>query len=246
LALTGKVILITGASHRIGACVAEHLHDAGANIVIHYRSSEAGANALKEKLEQKRPNSAATVQGDLLDSSHIEEFAYKAHAVWDRLDGLINNASSFYPTPVGSIDEQQWDDLIGSNVKGPLFLSQAVAPYLKQHNGAIVNMVDIHAERPLKEHPVYCIAKAGIAMMTRSLALELGPEVRVNGVAPGAILWPENEMDQATKDKIISRTFLKRSGSPDDIAKTILFLMRDADYITGQIIAVDAGRSQNA
>jgi len=159
------------------------------------------------------------------------------------LDILVNNASSFYPTPVGNVTEEQWDDLMGSNLKAPFFLSQAVAPYLKKQQGCIVNIVDIHAQRPMAEHSVYNMAKAGLEMQVKTLAYELGPEIRVNGIAPGAIMWPENEMDEMAKKRIISRTYLKRKGSPEDIARTVLFLVRDADYVTGQVLAVDGGRS---
>ncbi|HEY0634783.1 MAG TPA: pteridine reductase [Gammaproteobacteria bacterium] len=244
--LHGKVVLITGAAHRIGATTARLLHGAGANIVLHYRQSRAGAEQLQTALIGQRANSVALVQGDLLDTARLEGIVQEAHAAWGRLDVLINNASTFYPTPVGTINVQQWDDLLGSNLKAPLFLSQAAAPYLKQARGCIVNIVDIHAERPLREYPVYSIAKAGLVMLTKSLACELGPEVRVNAIAPGAILWPEHAMDEATKAKILERTFLKRQGSPEDIARAALFLIRDADYTSGQILNVDGGRSLNS
>jgi len=244
--LDGKVVLITGAAHRIGAATAKLLHGAGANIVLHYRNSSHGAEALQAELHKTRPDSVALVQGDLLDMGRLPAIITEAHAAWGQLDVLVNNASTFYPTPVGTITEQHWNDLLGSNLKAPLFLSQAAAPFLKEQRGCIVSIVDIHAERPLREHPVYSIAKAGLVMLTKSLACELGPEVRVNAIAPGAILWPENEMDDATKTKILERTFLKRQGSPDDIARAALFLIRDADYTSGQILNVDGGRSLNS
>lgn len=244
--LQGKVVLITGAAHRIGATTARMLHGAGANIVLHYRQSKGGAETLQAELNGHRANSVVLVQGDLLDIPRLEGIVREADAAWGRLDVLINNASTFYPTPVGTITPQHWDDLLGSNLKAPLFLSQAAAPFLKQSRGCIVNIVDIHAERPLREYPVYSIAKAGLVMLTKSLACELGPEVRVNAIAPGAILWPENEMDEATKARIIDRTFLKRQGSPEDIARAALFLIRDADYTSGQILNVDGGRSLNS
>ncbi|HEY0719785.1 MAG TPA: pteridine reductase [Gammaproteobacteria bacterium] len=244
--LQGKVVLITGAAHRIGATTARLLHGAGANIVLHYRQSKAGAEQLQTALNEQRANSVALVQGDLLDMARLEEIVQEAHAAWGRLDVLINNASTFYPTPVGTITVQQWDDLLGSNLKAPLFLAQAAAQYLKQARGCIVNIVDIHAERPLREYPVYSVAKAGLVMLTKSLACELGPEVRVNAIAPGAILWPENEMDETTKAKILDRTFLKRQGNPEDIARAALFLIRDADYTSGQVLNVDGGRSLNS
>lgn len=244
--MTNKVALITGAAHRIGATVARTLHAQGMNIVIHYRSSRQGAQALQKELQAQRPDSVILLQADLLELDKLPSLVKEAHKAWGRLDVLINNASTFYPTEIGKVDETIWDDLMGSNLKAPFFLSQAVAPMLKQTQGCIVNIVDIHAERPLKAHPVYSMAKAGLAMMTKSLAGELGPEIRVNGVAPGAILWPENEMDDVTKQRIISRTFLKRQGEAMDIARTIRFLVEDAPYISGQIIAVDGGRSLNS
>ena len=242
----GRVALITGAAHRIGAQTARTLHAAGANIVLHYRNSAAGAEALQSELHAIRPDSVALVQGDLHDFATLPRIIEQAHAAWGRLDLLVNNASTFYPTPVGTVGEAEWDDLIGSNLKAPFFLAQAAAPHLKVERGCIVNIVDIHAERPLKEHPVYSMAKAGLVMMTKSLACELGPEVRVNAVAPGAILWPENEMDDATKNKILERTFLKRQGNPQDIANAVLFLARDAHYTSGHILTVDGGRSLNS
>ncbi len=244
--MENRVVLITGAAHRIGAETVRALHADGANIVIHYRNSSAGAEALKQELEQTRPNSVSLVQGDLLNINDLPRMVEEAQRAWGRLDVLINNASTFYPTAIGEITLNHWDDLIGTNLKAPLFLSQATAPYLREAKGSIVNMVDIHAERPLRGHPVYSIAKAGLVMMTQSLAAELGPEVRVNGVAPGAILWPENEMDDETKARIVSRTFLKRSGEPRNIAEAILYLVRDADYTTGTILKVDGGRSLNS
>ena len=244
--MSNKVALITGAAHRIGATVARTLHAEGMNIVIHYRSSREGAQALQQELNTQRADSVVLVQADLQETKKLTSLAKEAHKAWGRLDVLINNASTFYATPVGKIDERQWDDLMGSNLKAPLFLSQAVAPYLKASRGCIVNIVDIHADRPLKNYPVYSMAKAGLAMLTKSLAGELGPEVRVNAVAPGAILWPEHDMDEVTKQRIISRTFLKRQGDPSDIAKAIRFLVLDAPYVSGQILAVDGGRSINS
>jgi pteridine reductase len=213
------------------------------NLVIHYRNSNQAATELRNELEQNRPDSVALIQADLHQTATFDSMIQQAQSVWGQLDVLINNASTFYPTPVGSISEQNWDELIGSNLKAPLFLSQAAAPYLKQRQGNIINIVDIHADRPLKEHTVYSMAKAGLAMLTKSLARELGPEIRVNGIAPGAILWPENELNEASKEEILSRTALKRSGEPTDIANTALFLIEHAHYITGQIISVDGGRT---
>lgn len=243
--LSNKVVLITGAAHRLGATTARMLHGEGMNILLHYRHSRDAAEALQTELNDIRPDSIKLLQADLHDTPSLPGLIEEAVNAWDRLDVLINNASSFYPTPIGSVTEAQWDDLIGSNLKAPLFLSQAAAPYLRQHQGCIVSIVDIHAERPLKEFPVYSMAKAGLVMLTKSLACELGPEVRVNAVAPGAILWPEN-LGEAEKEKIISRTFLKRQGAPDDIARAILYLVRDAGYVSGQVITVDGGRSLNS
>ncbi len=244
--LENKTILITGGAHRIGAHMAKTLHQQGANIVLHYRNSKDTAESLQSDLNTQRPESVFLVQGDLLDSGNIDDIVEHTLQQADHLDVLINNASSFYPTPVGSVSEQHWDDLVGTNMKAPFFLSQAAAPHLQKQHGCIVNIVDIHAERPLRQHPVYSMAKAGLVMMTRALACELGPEVRVNAIAPGAILWPDTDMDAATREKIISRTFLKRKGDPHDIAKTALFLIKDATYMSGQVLTVDGGRSLNS
>jgi len=243
--LDNKVVLITGAAHRIGAITARTLHANGMNLILHYRSSDEAAEALRDELLSHRPDSVILIKVDLHETRKLHKFAKIAAEKWGRLDVLINNASGFYSTEIGHVSETQWDDLIGSNLKAPFFLSQAAAPYLKEQHGCIVNIVDIHAERPLKGFPVYSISKAGLVMMTKSLACELGPEIRVNAIAPGAILWPEH-LDDDDKEKIISRTFLKRKGEPEDIAKAILYLVKDAGYITGQILAVDGGRSLNS
>ena len=240
-----KCAFVTGSSKRIGAATVRLLHEANYNVIIHCRSSRQEADELANDLNKQRVNSANVIQGDLNDEKIYDTLIDQAYQCWGRLDVLINNASSFFPTPVGSITMKNWDNLVNSNMKAPLFLSQAAAPYLKKTHGCIINMIDVHGQRPMKEHPVYCAAKAGLAMLTMSLAKELGPEIRVNGVAPGAILWPENDISEATKNIILERTSLKRPGQPLDIAKTILFLVKDADYITGQIIAVDGGRSIN-
>ena len=241
--LQDQVVLITGAARRVGAELARTMHTAGANVLIHYRSSGAAATALAHELNQARPRSAAIHQAQLNEAHAPADLLRATLQEFGRLDVLINNASSFYPTPVGQITAAQWDDLMGSNLKVPLFLSQAAAPSLREQRGLIINMIDIHAMRPLKSHPVYCAAKAGLAMLTRALARELGPEIRVNGIAPGPILWPEADMDEALKHEIIDKTVLKRQGTPMDVARTALFLAKDAPYITGQIIAVDGGRS---
>lgn len=241
--LGGKWALITGAAKRIGACIAETLHGADANIVVHYRGSEDAATDLADALNDLRPDSAITIGADLVDIAALPRMIERIVEQTGRLDILINNASSFYPTPIGSITEDQWDDLIGTNLKGPLFLSQAAIPYLRKAGGTIVNMVDVHATRPLRNHPVYGPAKAGLAMLTRSLARDLAPDVRVNGVSPGAILWPDDGMSDNIKDKVLRQIPMKRAGQPGDIADCILYLVRDAGYVTGQVIAVDGGRS---
>lgn len=237
------VVLITGAAKRVGAAIARQLHAAGANILIHYRQSAAEADRLAASLNALRPGSAVTLAGDLLATETLPGLVQRAVATFGRLDVLVNNASSFYPTPFGRITEAQWDDLFGTNLKAPLFLAQAAAPHLKATRGLILNLVDIHSQRPLPDHTVYCAAKAGLAMLTRALARELGPDIRVNGIAPGPVLWPEGGLDEALQAKIISRTALRRAGSPEDIAKAALFFFKDAPYVTGQILAVDGGRS---
>jgi pteridine reductase len=241
--LTGKVALITGAAHRVGAQIARCLHGEGMDLILHYRSSEKAARSLREELQASRGESVLMLQADLHDCAGFAGLIDRVRSFRGRLDLLVNNASSFYPTPFDEATEAQWDDLIGSNLKGPFFLTREAAPLLRAAEGCVINLVDIYAERPLKDHPVYSIAKAGNAMMVKALARELGPEVRVNGIAPGAILWPEQGITEDAKDEILARTALKRAGSPRDIARTLLFLLRDADYITGQIIAVDGGRT---
>ncbi len=240
--LTGRVALVTGAAHRIGAAIARTLHAAGMNVVLHYRSSREAAERLRESLEARRAGSVRLAAADLTRFEALAPLVEEAAAAWGRLDVLVNNASTFYPTPFGTVTEAQWEELLATNLKAPFFLTQAAAPHLRETGGCVVNLVDIHAERPLPGYPVYSIAKAGLAMLTRALARELGPEVRVNGVAPGAILWPEG-MDAETKRRIIERTALKRRGDPLDVARAVLFLVREADYVTGQVLAVDGGRS---
>jgi pteridine reductase len=242
-ALANQTVLITGAARRVGAAIARAAHDAGANVVVHHRSSAAEAAALVAELNLLRAGSAHAVAGDLLDPATPARLVESALATFGGLDVLVNNASSFYPTPVGTITAGQWDDLIGSNLRAPLFLTQEAAPALRARGGLILNLIDIHGFRPLKRHPVYCAAKAGLVMLTQSLARELGPEIRVNGIAPGPVLWPESPMEPAQREAIIERTALKRAGTPADVARTALFFMCDAPYITGQILAVDGGRS---
>ncbi len=243
LSLNDNVVLVTGAARRIGAAIVTCLHRNGARVAIHYRSSADEANQLATRLNTLRADSALAVQADLLDVDGLPGLVDEVLRWGGRLDGLVNNASSFFPTPPGSITTEQWDDLMGSNLKVPLFLSQAALPYLRERRGSIVNIVDIHAQRPLRNHTVYGPAKAGLAMLTRSLAKDLAPDVRVNGVSPGAILWPDNGMTDAVKQTILDQIPLQRAGSPDDIAGCVLYLLRDATYVTGQIIVVDGGRS---
>ena len=239
------VVLVTGAARRVGAEIARTLHGAGASVAIHYRSSAAEAEALATVLNQVRPGSAAAFAADLLDMAALPQLVESVVARFGRLDALVNNASSFFATKVGAVDAAAWDDLIGSNLKAPLFLSQAAAPHLEQSGGCIVNITDIHAERPLKGYPLYGAAKAGLLGLSRALALELGPRVRVNAVAPGAIEWPQGTDDfpPSARTSIIDHTLLKRVGSPADIARTVKFLVFDAPYVTGQVINVDGGRT---
>lgn len=241
--LEGKVVLVTGAARRIGAAIARRLHGVGAKVAVHYRGSAKQAEQLAEEFNKGRADSAITLQADLLETEALPDLVAEVVDWGGRLDVLVNNASTFYPTPIGEITELHWYDLVGSNLKAPLFLSQAAAPELKKRGGVIINLVDIHAQRPLKNHPVYGPAKAGLAMLTRALAKDLAPHVRVNGVSPGAILWPEDGMSDAVKQSIINQVPLERPGDPDDIAGAVLYLVRDAGYVTGQILAVDGGRS---
>ncbi|MDD5176651.1 MAG: pteridine reductase [Sterolibacterium sp.] len=241
------VILITGAARRVGAEIARSLHAAGTRLLLHYRNSAAEAEALATELNAARPGSAACASANLCEVAQIPRLVELAIEQFGRLDALVNNASSFYATPIGGIDEAAWHDLVGSNLKGPLFLSQAAAPYLKKTQGVIVNIGDIHAERPLKNYLLYCTAKAGLLGLTRALAVELAPHVRVNAVAPGPIEWPEgsaaSDFDLAARNIIIAHTLLQREGSPADIARTVRFLIFEAPYVTGQVINVDGGRS---
>jgi pteridine reductase len=243
-ATPGPVVLVTGAARRIGAAIAQALHASGARVVLHCHRSRAEAEALRAGFEASRAGSAAIVSADLLDSAALPRLIAEAAAVFGRLDGLVNNASSFHATPLGAIAPADWDDLTGTNLRAPLLLSQAAAPHLKAARGAIVNLVDIHAERPLRDYAVYSIAKAGLAALTRSLALELAPEVRVNGVAPGAILWPEDGKHFAPgeRERITRQTPLGRTGEPAEVAGAVKYLLLDAPFVTGQILAVDGGR----
>jgi pteridine reductase len=238
-----RVALVTGASRRIGAEIVRGLHAAGYQVLLHYHRSEEAARQLAGALNADRPDSVLALRADLDDTAALDELVRRAIDAWGHLDALVNNASTFYATPLGTVTESQWDALLGSNLKAPFFLCQAAAPHLASRQGAIVNLVDIYAERPLKGYPAYSIAKAGLAALTRSLAVELAPDVRVNGVAPGAILWPEQADGGQPQADILARIPLARSGSPGDIAGAVRFLLEGAPYITGQIIAVDGGRS---
>lgn len=236
------VALITGAARRVGAVIARTLHAAGYDLALHYRHSRDEMDALIGELESARADSTLALQADLADLPRIPSLIERTIARFGRLDALINNASAFYPTPFGTITASQWDELFAGNARAPLFLAQAAAPHLKQARGAIVNIVDIYAQRPLPQHAVYCMSKATLAMATLALAQELGPEVRVNGVAPGAVLWPENK-DDADHEHILARTPLQRAGTPEDVAGAVLWLLRDAGYVTGEIVRVDGGRA---
>ncbi len=242
--LQGKAVLITGAARRVGATIARTLQAAGANVMIHYRNSEAEARALASELNSLRGGSVALVDGDLLAIRKLGKLVDATLKTFGQLDVLINNASTFYPTPVGEITEDLWEDLLGTNLKVPLFLAQAAAPALRATRGLVLNIADIHGMRPLRRYTTYSVAKAGLIMLTKSLARELGPQqVRVNAICPGPVMWPEDRTDRALQKKIIERTQLKRPGAPEDVARATLFLCADAPYVTGQILAVDGGRS---
>ena len=242
--MIGKTVLITGAAKRVGRSIARELHAAGANVVVHYRAAADTARLLVDEMNAARAGSALCVQADLLDRDALASLVEQAVAHFGRLDALVNNASSFFATPLGTIDEAAWADLVGSNFKAPLFLTQAAAPHLRQTRGAVVNITDIHAERPLAGYPLYCAAKAGLRGLTRALAIELAPEVRVNAVAPGPILWPDDvAFDEQARERIIDHTLLKHAGSPQDIARAVRFLFNDAPYVTGQVVNVDGGRT---
>jgi pteridine reductase len=241
--LKGKTALVTGAARRVGAAISCQLHAAGANLLLHYRSSAEEASRLAAALNEARPGSAATAECDLLDLTRLPWLVGEAARLFGGLDILVNNASSFYPTPLGDISELDWDDLVGTNLKAPLFLAQAAAAALHTRRGLIINLADIHGSRPLRRYPVYSIAKAGLIMLTKALARELGPHVRVNAVAPGPVLWPEDGLDRELQAQIIAGTALKRAGSPEDVARACVFFATEAPYVTGQVLAVDGGRS---
>jgi pteridine reductase len=242
-ALSGRCVLITGGARRLGAAIARRLHAGGASIALHYRSSRTEAEALVGSLNDLRPGSAATFTCDLHDLDALQAMVEGVGTHFGRIDVVVNNASSFYPTPIGSMTGEQFDDLIGTNLRAPLFLSQAAAPALRRTQGLILNMADIHGERPLRHHTIYSSAKAALIMLTRSLARELGPEIRVNAIAPGPVLWPEHGMTEELRTEIVSKTALGRSGSPEDIARAAWFFAAEAPYVTGQVLAIDGGRS---
>lgn len=242
-----QVVLITGGAKRVGADICRILHKEGANLMIHYRASAAEARALQAELNLQRPHSVAIIQGDLLNLGVLPNLVAETVNQFGRLDVLINNASSYYPTEIGDISDDHWQDLMGSNLKAPLFLSQAAASELKKNHGCIINITDMHVERPKKGYIVYSVAKAGLVTLTKSLAQELSPEVRVNAVAPGPVLWPEDnpQFNEVYRQRVISQTMLKRVGEPQDVAKAVKFLVMDAPFITGHVLAVDGGRSLN-
>lgn len=242
LELAGKTALITGAAARVGAVITRRLHRAGAHVVVHYRRSREPAVQLGAELLAQRSDSVTLVQGDLLDEKTIPDLIEQSVASTQRLDLLVNNASTYYPTPIDAATADDWDDLIGTNAKAPFFLAQAAAPYLRMHRGSIINLADIHALRPHPEHPIYCMAKAANAMLTKSLALDLAPDIRVNGIAPGAILWPDGYQTDAERQEILARIPLARPGTPDSIGAAVLYFAA-ADYVTGQVLAVDGGRT---
>lgn len=245
--MQGKVILVTGGAKRVGAAICRRVHAAGAQVAVHYRNSAQQALALQNELNALRPESALAFQADLLDLDALQQLVREVVEKFGRLDALVNNASSFYATPLAEVDEQQWHDLLGTNLRAPLFLAQAAAAELRRHHGCIVNIADIHAERPMHGHLLYSVAKAGLTALTRALAQEMAPQVRVNAVSPGVIVWPENAawMDEEQRRKIVAHTLLKREGEPDDVARAVAFLIQDAPYVTGQVITVDGGRSIN-
>jgi len=238
-----RVALVTGSARRIGAELVRRLHAEGLRVILHYNGSEHAAQEIADELNSIRKDSITIIQFNLLNIDQLGTFTNRVLAIWGRLDILVNNASTFYPTPLQDISLDQWHNLVGVNLQAPLFLTKALAPSLAKHQGCIINIVDIHSERPLKGYTIYCIAKAGLAMLTKSLARELAPNIRVNGISPGAIMWPEVEDYEPMHQEIIERTALKREGHPTDIADTVWFLANSANYITGQIIAVDGGRT---
>ena len=240
-----RYALVTGAARRIGACIAETLHQRGCDVILHYNRSSGEVMQLAEKLNASRPGSAIIVQANLADSEEISRLAAQMRAHTQQLDLLVNNASRFFPTTVGSTSMRQWDELMDSNLRGPYFLTQAVLKELATAGGSVINILDVHAVRPMHEHAVYCMAKAGLQMMTLAMARDLGPQIRVNGVAPGAILWPEEDSTLENRQKILDKIVMGRAGNPEDIASAVAYLGLDAPYVTGQVLAIDGGRSLN-
>jgi len=236
------VALVTGAARRLGAAIARGLHAAGYDLALHYRHSAADMQALADELDTARPGSVLTLQADLAQFDRLPELVAQTVGRFGRLDALVNNASGFTPTPLGAVTPAQWDALFASNARAPFFLAQAAAPHLAAAHGAIVNLLDIHAQRPLRDHAVYCMAKAALAMATKALALELAPDVRVNAIAPGAILWPEGDIDGARRAALLARTPLARTGTAEEVAEAVRWLLRDATYCTGEILRLDGGR----
>ena len=245
--LKDKVVLITGGAKRVGAAICRELHAHGASLMIHYNKSQTEARALQAELNLQRANSVAIIQGDLLNIAIMSNLVAETVNQFGKLDVLINNASTYYSTEIGKITEENWHDLVGSNLKAPMFLAQSAAPELRKNHGCVVNITDMHIERPKKGYVVYSVAKAGLVTLTKSLAHELSPEVRVNAVAPGPVQWPENnpQFDEVYRQRVISQTLLKKIGEPQDIAKAVKFLVADAPFITGHVLAVDGGRSLN-
>ena len=241
------MVLITGGAKRVGAAICRELHAHGANLMVHYNTSTKDARALQAELNLQRANSVAIIQGDLLNIAIMSNLVQETVKQFSKLDVLINNASSYYSTEIGKISEENWHDLVGSNLKAPMFLAQAAAAELRKNHGCIVNITDMHIERPKKGYVVYSVAKAGLVTLTKSLAHELSPEVRVNAVAPGPVQWPENnpQFDEVYRQRVINQTLLKKIGTPQDIAKAVKFLVADAPFITGHVLAVDGGRSLN-
>ena len=241
-AATAPVALITGSARRLGAAIARGLHAAGFDVALHCGHSRPEAEALAGELETRRANSTVVLQADLGAFDRLPELVAHAVGRFGRLDALVNNASAFFPTPIGTATPAQFDTLFAANVRAPFFLAQAAAPHLRATRGAIVNLADIYADRPLRAHALYGMSKAALVHMTRALALELAPDIRVNAIAPGAILWPEDGKDDAAKQALLARTPLGRTGTPEEIAEAVRWLLRDAAYTTGQVLRLDGGR----
>ena len=240
-----QIAIVTGGAKRIGASISRRLHKANIDLIIHYKTSEKEAISLRDELNKQRKNSASLIKADLLDPKSYSKIINETIKIYGQLNFLINNASTYYPTNINQIDQLNWDNLIGSNLKAPLFLCKEAAPFLKKNNGSIINITDAHITKPKENYIIYSIAKAGLTNLTKSLAQELGPEIRVNAVAPGPVLWPENsnEFNNSYRKKVISQTMLKKVGEPDDVAKAVEFLLLNSNFITSHILNVDGGRS---